>query len=861
VIVWFLVAFMMLAGAAVIAYSSFNQLESSVERLASPNAKLIQLNHILANISRLEYSSSLLLRDYDTSYLNTHQINTEDLQREIADMRDMLSSQPEQQQRLDTISLLLAERTNKLADLTQLRRQYGSEVFAERAFREVSRRAAKKANALDSAVTRRNITTQVKEEEAVVVEEPEEEKKKGWLSGRLGSAFFRSNKDKDEDEPRKQPEPQLTKIRTITDSIFVATPDTVLQDIKKYLSGLSRDELRYRRMLEEREAELILNNNAIVDKIQTIISDVESDEVSRAVSNGVEAKNIAQRSSRTIAIILGVFFLTSLVFVSLISGDIRKSIYFRQQLQRAKDESERLARVKEEFLANMSHEIRTPLNAIVGFTEQLEKSGVEQQQQPYIDALKHSSGHLLHLVNDILDYSKIEAGELPLEEIPFHLKTVVHQVFLSLENKAKQKGLNFYYEVDERLGKALIGDPHRLAQVLINLAGNAIKFTDKGDVFIKCEQIKETDKKITVRIAVADTGAGISKESLKNIFDSFKQADSTVSRKYGGTGLGLAITKRLVEMHKGKISVNSELGKGSTFTFDIPYPKTDRAVETTEKTFTQASEASLAGKRLLGVDDDTFNLKLLKVILDKYDLDYELVNNGSDAIRLAETEDWDLMLLDMQMPEISGVEVVKAIRHLPDTKRRAIPIISLTANVLKKDLQLMYNEGANDHLLKPYKETELVEKLLVYLGDMPLTQEAERKSGRVEENGAQPDAVLEKREGLPVYDLNDLKRFTGDDPGVIREIVEDFIEETEENIQLFIQALESGNVMDLKNISHKMYPGYSHFNIHPAASMLREIETSQESDLITQEVRQKSEEVITHTERVLSSLREDYTVA
>ncbi|MGB5930305.1 MAG: ATP-binding protein, partial [Cyclobacteriaceae bacterium] len=679
-ILWFLVAFLMLAGAAVIAYSSFNRLENSVERLANPNAKLIQLNRILADISRLEYSSNLYLREYDTTYLNTHQTNTEDLQTEIASMREMLSNQPQQQRRLDSISMLLSERTVKMVDLTKLRQRYGNEVFTEKAVREVSRRAAKKADVVDSTITLRNINTQVKEvEPEEVVEEPKEETKKGNFFNRLGSFF--TGKENEESVPEPSKEPQFTKIRTITDSIFVATPDTVLQDIQKYLSGLSRDEMRYRRILEQRESELIMTNSEIVDKIQTIISEVESDEVKRAVFNGQEAKNIAQRSTRTIGIILGVFFIISLIFVSLISGDIRKSIFFRQQLQRAKEESERLARVKEEFLANMSHEIRTPLNAIVGFTEQLEKSGVEIQQQPYIDALKHSSGHLLHLVNDILDYSKIEAGELPLEEIPFHIGTVIHQVFLSLEQKAKQKGLNFYYDVDDQLDKALVGDPHRLAQVLINLAGNAIKFTETGDVSITCSLVKETEKKMSVRMEVSDTGAGIPKESLKNIFDSFKQADSTVSRKYGGTGLGLAITKRLVEMHNGKISVTSEVGKGSTFMFDVPYPKTDKQVETTETVFTEASEASLVGKRLLGVDDDGFNLKLLKVILDKYSLDYKLVNNGADAIRMAEEEDWDLMLLDMQMPEISGVEVVKAIRHMSDSKRRAVPIISLTANV------------------------------------------------------------------------------------------------------------------------------------------------------------------------------------
>ncbi|MFA0961354.1 ATP-binding protein [Roseivirga sp. BDSF3-8] len=861
VILWFMVAFVMLAVAGVIAYTSFNRLEDSVERLAAPNNKLIQLNRILADISRLEYNSNQFLRDFDTTYLQTHRQKTEELQSKLTDMYDMLASQPVQQERLDSISLLLGERMKKMEDLTALRSQYENEVFTEKAFREISRRVAKnKQTQQDSAYVLRHITTEVKVEDAEPKPESaekEEKENKGFFRN-IGSFFTKKSNEEDAEEERANEKQQVRKkVRTVTDTIALAKKDTVLQDIQKILSGFTQDELRYRRLLEVRETDLVQTNAKIVDKIQTIISEVEEDEIVRAVTNSKEAKNIAQSSTRTIAVILGVFFFTSLLFVSLISGDIRKSIFYRQQLVRAKEESERLARVKEEFLANMSHEIRTPLNAIVGFTEQLEKSGVQHAQQPYIDALKHSSGHLLHLVNDILDYSKIEAGELPLEEIPFYIKSVVHQVFLSLENKARQKGLNFYYEVDERLGQAFLGDPHRLAQILINLAGNAIKFTNNGEVFIDCKLIKESEKKMRVRLDVKDTGAGISSGSLKNIFDSFKQADSTVSRKYGGTGLGLAITKRLVEMHDGRIKVTSEVGKGSTFTLEIPYQKTDMPVETTETVFTEASEASLEGKRLLGVDDDAFNLKLLRVILDKYKLDYKLVNNGADAIRLANEEDWDLMLLDMQMPEVSGVEVVRAIRGMKDTKRRAVPVVALTANVLKKDLQLMYNEGANDHLLKPYKETELVEKLLLYMGEVPLTEKARHRAGNMDDR---EKANAPANDKLPVYDLNDLKRFTGDDPEAIREIVEDFIEETEENLRELIRVLERGDVPGLKNISHKMFPGYSHFNIHPAAELLREIETDVENKKLTSDMKAKTEKVIIHTERVLAILREDYAV-
>ncbi len=387
--------------------------------------------------------------------------------------------------------------------------------------------------------------------------------------------------------------------------------------------------------------------------------------------------------------------------------DITERLIAEKELLAAKQAAEDSVKIKENFLANMSHEIRTPMNGIVGLTNLLIKTNLNAKQKEYAHSVKHNAENLLVVINDILDFSKIQAGKLEITKAPFELGSILYNLRQTFKIEAQRKNLELVTILDDRIPTLLNGDAIRINQVLVNLLGNALKFTSKGKVILSCQLIKYRKHACRVKFSVEDTGIGINNDKLENIFQSFTQANAETSRKYGGTGLGLTIVKDLLALMGSSIHVSSLPDKGSTFEFELNLETVSADVKITEDTEEDNFEGRLSGINILLAEDNKVNQLFASELLHEWGAQIDIADNGKIALELLSRNFYDLILMDIQMPEMGGIETTRIIRSELKSPRRDIRIIAMTANAMKGDEQKFKSEGMNDVIFKPFKATEL----------------------------------------------------------------------------------------------------------------------------------------------------------
>ncbi len=542
---------------------------------------------------------------------------------------------------------------------------------------------------------------------ANIVEEKKEEKK---FFGRLMQAFSKQK------NKVKKADTTYSIVRT------EVKLDTALQSKKfnqlqlKTLNTYYKNMYTANNLLRNNELIILKINNNIIKELVLILKNYKSKEKQFALENKMAIQSNIDETFQSFdhiyAISLGL-----LIFLVITIMYILWKIYRNEnELIESSQKSSQYALSKSRFLTNMSHEIRTPLNSVVGFSEQLSQSNLTEEQSQQVSAIRSSSAMLLDVVNDILDFSKYEKGKVSFDKISFLPFDSINDVFNSIEIQAINKKIQFKKEVDFNSNLCFSGDSLRLKQVIMNLLSNAIKFTEKGSVSLKAEVIPISKKTSLLKIQVIDTGLGIANEDINMIFDEFAQVKySSKKIKQKGTGLGLAICKKIVEHQGGKIEATSELGKGSIFSFEIPYDICTLESILESKNVNSVKVDGLQGKRILLADDNKMNILLAQTVLKKYSLEIDIAYDGKQAFILFENNEYNLILTDIQMPEMGGIELTRIIRASRDKSKNRVPILGVTANVLEEDRKKYIESGINELVLKPFSEKELMDKINQYI--------------------------------------------------------------------------------------------------------------------------------------------------
>ena len=507
--------------------------------------------------------------------------------------------------------------------------------------------------------------------------------------------------------------------------------------------------------------------------------------------------------------------------------DITEQKKLAKELEAAKISAEYAAKAKEVFLANMSHEIRTPLNVISGMVRELGKENLSAKQRDFVNHADVATEHLLTIINNILDMSKIESGEFELYNKDFSVEAVVGDVRSILFSKAHEKNLEFRIHLSPDIAKAHLGDPGRLRQILINLLGNSIKFTEKGYVSLDIDRVAQAPNYQSLKFTVVDTGIGMSEEFMHRLFDKFTQEEGATNRRFEGTGLGMSISKELVQLMGGEIQVTSTKGEGTKICFELQLHVGEENRLVTK--IDHKSDIEMAGARVLLVEDNEMNRFIAIQSLKQVGCVITETMNELDALEKVQSRQYDIVLMDIQMPILDGVEATKEIRSKYDAE---IPIIALTANAFKHDIDLYLSVGMNDYLIKPYKESELLEKLGLYL---------RRRSEEVEV----PETL---------YDLSQLRELSRGDEAFINKMLSVFKSLAVQSIEQLEHGVEVNDWQEINRTAHKIKPSIDNLQINVISDKIRIVEKATEDQMTVDELKENVSEVITVLKKVVVSI-------
>lgn len=769
------------------AYKQFSAIVSSISNDARPDMRLVTSKSLMNDLADAENSVKSFSLTKDTLYLDQFYLAAKNTNMRLARLHGLVEKKNTTTFELDDLDTLIIQKFKILNQLLLSQDQFRVQAALEKVVIK-----------LDKAINKVEKDESVKtpSENKTDSDKPTKNSIKSEKKGVLSWLFNKKSKSKKED---------------VNDTDIIN-----LNEITKEIQKVKKEEGNIEASLKNNELYLIMADRRVSKKIKMILDHIESAELLSITQQTEQAKITMKNTNRQIALFC-IAIAILLLFMSYIIIDyVRNNNRYRRALKKAKAEAEDHATTKENFLANMSHEIRTPMNAIAGFTEQIAEGPLNDEQREQLTMVRKSIEHLLYLINDVLDFTKLQAGKLNLEIIGFKPKEVINDVVTFIQPLANDKELKLMCNVITEDSLVLLGDPFRLRQILLNIISNAIKFTEKGAISIHVNPVMQNNEKMWLRIELMDTGIGINEQALKKIFQEFEQADNSTARNYGGTGLGLSIVDKLVKLHHGTIEFKSVPQKGTTVTVEIPYDiGTEKDIELVEDNNLKTKSSIPSNTRILIVDDVEFNRKLLISILKKYHVIYTEASNGKEAIEEIKRNNYDVILMDARMPELNGLEATKKIRLLPNITKRQIPIIALTAAVTENDRREYFNVGMNGFLAKPFKERELLAEINKVLE----TKETVKDNIRQDEQKLTLENMLTQK-----INLTELRSISDGDQKFYNEMLQTFLDTTTKGFSDMQIALATKNWKMIAEFAHKISSPCHHLSAHVLYSYLKEIE-------------------------------------
>lgn len=638
-------------------------------------------------------------------------------------------------------------------------------------------------------------------------------------------------------------DPRLDSVDAYTKKVIVdyleylrkdnADPDQNLTSMAKTVrETLAKIEDRKKQLeidIINKENNLLKNDREINLKIRTLLSSFEQEGMLSAKQREDLLNSRIEEISQTLKIIGIISIKLALGFVIMIFKDASRSQQYNTELQKSNQVAQNLLKSREQLMATITHDMRSPLNTVLGFTDLLQKTAVNDTQKRYLQTIGKSGEYMLQLVNDLLDFSKLEAGKIKIEKIPFNPKNLIEDVITVAVPAKGKPDVTLNVAIPQTLDNLYLSDPFRIKQILSNLVTNAYKFTDAGSITITAA----LDKK-DLKISIRDTGIGIAKHKQKLIFQEFSQAEDHISQKYGGFGLGLSISQKLADLLNGKLLLESDLGKGSSFTLIIPIEKSTQSTNQIN-TLPSDNKKDLTPKQILLVDDEPMQIKLAQETLKKFPYSIRTAKNGLEALDLLQEENFDLVLTDIQMPVLDGIELIKKIRALK--KFETIPVIALSGNGKLEDSDYK-NLGFTGNLKKPYKPDHLI----AIINDIDFLIDTEDPKSNASES---------------LYNLETLSVFADGDQESLKSIILVFIETAEENLKALNTYAQDPE--KLKEVAHKMLPMMRQLEAGQIIKILEKLENP-EGTLLSKKVLKSLVTIVDNTtQEMLADLREKFT--
>ena len=793
-----IIGYLLVAALAALAvwfiYSQVVKFSTITQSNSLNNQQLLLVSEIATNLFETENIGRRFINSGDTTELNRYSAQIDSIQNNINSLRKTYTDTVMKVE-LDSISTLLSKKSQNLEELLKLRFQDRNTSYYAQVIKELQKVDAsfedsdynKRFANLESH--QRNVLIQLLE--------------------------FSQNKN---------PE-QLSGI----------SADSLIISVKKVLNELEHENQKFREIINKKENELLDNDTVLNEQLRNLLTKIELEERQISLSQVENSQILLAEVSRIIIIVGIASILIILLFLFLIVGDVSRGLRYRIKLEEAKLYTEALMQRREQFMSTITHDLRSPLNTVIGYTELMKKSGLNTKQEHYLGHLKKSSEFILHLVNDLLDLSKLEAGKMGVEKLPFNPKNLLEETLYNTipENDKKYLKLTVKAPVDTNC--TVLSDPFRIKQILSNLINNAYKFTETGGITATLSMKKEIEDSYILKISIQDTGIGIFKLKQQEIFEEFSQEHTQIEKKFGGTGLGLAITKRIVGLLKGSVELKSEPGKGSEFIVYIPVIKVTEKIEIPHEI--EFSDFDLSGRNILIVDDESSQLALAKELIKSVGMNCDTASNGEEALSKLENKSYHLVLTDIQMPKMDGFNLVKAIKNNPKFFDTPVIAISGRTNVTTST----YKEaGFASNLIKPYRPGEL----LLKIGEV-LKIKLERDNIQVRKSTSNSQE----------YSLDEIILFAGDDQNALDTILKAFINSNKINIKEIDFALKENDVERAAHIAHRMLPMFKQLKAKEIIDKLEQLERKEFLQLPKENIACLLEEI----EVLLSDLQMEIT--